>query len=233
MVYGYCRVSTPRQKMERQVENILRRYPEAKLYRDACTGTTMTRPAWKHLRKIVRQGDTIVFDEVSRMSRDAVDGVQVYMELYAEGVDLVFLKEPHINTEVYRQRMQEQVQRIAATGNPATDHLLDAILTALEQYTRELAAEQITLAFRQAEAELRQLHQRTSEGVQRAKAEGKQVGRAAGVKVETRKAKAAKEVIRKHSRDFGGSLTDKECMKLAGCARNAFYRYKRQMKTET
>ena len=47
--------------------------------------------------------------------------------------------------------------------------------------------------------------------------------------LETKKAKAAKETIKQHSRDFGGSLADPECMKLAGCSRNSFYKYKREL----
>ena len=38
-----------------------------------------------------------------------------------------------------------------------------------------------------------------------------------------------KAEIRKHSKDFGGTLNDIECMKLTGIARNTFYKYKREM----
>mgnify|MGYP002508445210 CR=1 FL=1 len=38
------------------------------------------------------------------------------------------------------------------------------------------------------------------------------------------------EIIRKHSKDFGGSLTDAEVMKQAGICRNTFYKYKKEIK---
>ena len=50
-----------------------------------------------------------------------------------------------------------------------------------------------------------------------------------GKKLETKKAKAAKETIKRHSRNFGGTLSDPECMKLAGISRNSFYKYKREL----
>ena len=37
----------------------------------------------------------------------------------------------------------------------------------------------------------------------------------------------------KHSRDFGGGLDDGELMKLAGLARNTYYKYKRELKEES
>ncbi len=57
-------------------------------------------------------------------------------------------------------------------------------------------------------------------------------GRAKGTKVETKKAKATKEIILKHSRDFDGDLTDIECMKLAGVHRETYYNYKRELREQ-
>ena len=42
----------------------------------------------------------------------------------------------------------------------------------------------------------------------------------------------AKKIIEEHSKEFGGSLNDKECRKLAGIARNTFYKYKNEIKEE-
>ena len=95
-----------------------------------------------------------------------------------------------------------------------------------------LAKKQIEIAFQTAQAEVDFIHKRTSEGVRRAQAEGKQVGRLAGSKVETKKAKASKEIIRKHSKDFDGSLSDADVIKLTGLARNSYYKYKRELKEQ-
>ena len=62
--------------------------------------------------KNVKSGDTIVFDEVSRMSRNAEDGFKAYQDLFERGIILIFLKEPMLNTNVFKE-----VQTIAKTGN--------------------------------------------------------------------------------------------------------------------
>lgn len=95
-VFGYCRISTTKQSIDRQIRNIRAEYPAAIIIQEAYTGTKMDRPQWQRLLKRVKAGDTIVFDSVSRMSRDAEEGFQIYEELFAKGVDLVFLKEHHI-----------------------------------------------------------------------------------------------------------------------------------------
>lgn len=59
---------------------------------------------------------------------------------------------------------------------------------------------------------------------------GKQIGRAEGATIETKKAKQAKQEILKHSKDFSGTLNDIDCMKLTGLSRNTFYKYKKQLK---
>ena len=160
-IYGYCRISTPQQNIERQERNIKAAYPDAVLVSEAYTGTKIERPKWSRLLARVVKGDTIVFDSVSRMSRDAADGYAAYEDLYSRGVTLVFLKEPHINTDTYRAAMSVSL--------PKTDTKVDILLDAVEQFMLALAKEQIQLAFDQSEKEVKDLHQRTSEGIKTAK----------------------------------------------------------------
>ena len=82
MVYGYCRVSTKHQRITRQITNITELYPNATLIKEFYTGTTQNRPLWDKLMKQIRSGDTIVFDSVSRMSRNAEEGFKDYKTLY-------------------------------------------------------------------------------------------------------------------------------------------------------
>ena len=93
-----------------------------------------------------------------------------------------------------------------------------------------LAEKQIKVAFQQAEKEVQDLHQRTKEGLETARMQGRVGGLKKGAKITVKKAEPAKEIIRKHSRDFEGTLTDAECMKLAGVARNTYYKYKAEIK---
>ena len=222
--YGYTRVSTQKQNIERQIRNIQREYPQAIILKDEYTGTKMNRPSWDRLMKVIREGDRIVFDSVSRMSRNAEEGFAIYEELYNRNIDLVFLKEPQINTQTYKKAIENSIQM---TGTK-----VDFILEGINKYLLELAKEQIKLAFEQAEKEVEDLHQRTKEGIETARLHGKQIGGIKGVKLVTKKSMRAKEIIRTHSKDFGGNLTDLECQKLAGVSRNSFYKYKAEIKAE-
>lgn len=223
-IYGYCRISTPQQIMDRQVRNILRAYPTAVLYEEAYTGTKIDRPKFKTLLRMVKPGDIIVFDEVSRMSRNAEEGFELYKELYDKGVELVFLKEPHINTETYRKALSAQVVM--------TGEMVDYILEGVNKYLMALAKEQIRLAFIQAQKEVEYLHQRTREGIEAARANGKQIGRPFGSKSETRKSKEAKKAILKYSKDFNGMMKDVEIMRMLGCARKSYYKWKKELRAE-
>ncbi len=230
-VFGYCRISTPSQNIERQVRNIAAAYPTAHIIREIYTGTACQgRKELDKLLHAVQPGDTIVFDSVSRMSRSADEGCALYRELYNRGVNLCFLKEPHINTDTYRQALQRQSGAAPQTGSDATDRFVCGIMDALNRYTADLAAEQIRLAFAQAQKEVDDLHQRTREGLMTARLNGRQIGQQPGRKLNIKKSAPCKEQIKKYSRDFGGTLTDAECIKLIGIARNTYYKYKRELR---
>ena len=222
-IYGYVRISTKKQSIERQIRNIKAPYPTAIIVEEIYTGTSIDRKEWNKLVKRVVTGDTIVFDSVSRMSRNAQEGFEIYEELYSRGVDLVFLKEPHINTETYKTALENNIK---LTGTN-----VDFILEGINKYLFSLAKEQIRLAFEQAEKEVKDLQQRTREGIETARLNGKQIGMQPGTKLTTKKSIAAKEIIQKHSKDFSGTLSDAEVMKLAGISRNSYYKYKRELRS--
>jgi DNA invertase Pin-like site-specific DNA recombinase len=229
-VYGYARISTMKQSIERQIRNIKAEYPDAVIVSEKYTGTTIDRPEWNKIYKKLNAGDKVVFDSVSRMSRDADEGFKLYEELYNKGVELVFLKEPHINTETYKKALESNV---TMTGTN-----VDYILEGVNKYLMALAKEQIMIAFEQAEKEVQDLHQRTKEGIETARLNGKQIGRAEGTKVTTKKSIEVKKIIMENSKDFNGSLSDVNVMKLINAdrsmkvQRNTYYRYKSQLKSK-
>ena len=225
MIYGYCRVSTQSQNIERQVRNILAVFPDAEIIREVYTGTTFQgRDKLEKLLKKVRRDDTIVFDSVSRMSRSAEEGFCLYQVLFNNGVHLVFLKEPHINTDTYRKALAAKVE---LTGDK-----VDFILEGVNRYLMELAKEQIRIAFEQSQKEVDDLRQRTREGMETAKMNGKQIGQRPGSKLHVKKSDAAKKAIQIYSKDFGGSLSDKDVMKLAGVSPNTYYKYKAELRNK-
>lgn len=222
MVYGYCRISRKSQSIDRQVRNIKDTAPDAIIVQEAYTGTTQDRPKWRQLVRTVKSGDTIIFDSVSRMSRSAEEGFAEYESLYSQGVNLIFIKESAINTEAYKSAERDIV--------PMTNTDADCILRGVNEFLIVLRRKQFKLAFDQAQKEVDDLHARTREGIVTARLEGKQIGRQTGTRIETTKAKTCKDIILKHSRDFGGTLSDNEVRILCGCARNSYYKYKSDIK---
>lgn len=152
MEYGVARISTGKQNIERQVRNILAQYPNAKIIKETYTGTKLEgRKEFENLLKILKEGDTLIFDSVSRMSRNSEEGCNLYEELFNKGINLIFLKESYINTDVYRKALENQIKLELNTGDTATDELMQTIISALNKYTLALAKEQIKKAFDQAE----------------------------------------------------------------------------------
>ncbi len=222
MIWGMTRISTGKQSIDRQIRNILAAYPTAHIIQEVYTGTTTNRKEWNKLFAAVKAGETIVFDSVCRMSRNADEGCEAYEELFDRGVNLVFLKEPHINTSVFREALAKSV--------PMTGTDIDFILDGVNKYLVAVAKSQIRIAFEQAQAEVDNLHRRTKEGLETARLNGKQIGMKEGTKLTTKKSVAAKETILKHSKDFNGTLDDAEVMKLTGLARNTYYKYKKELR---
>lgn len=220
--YGYTRKSTPKQSIDRQIRNIKALFPNAVIIQETYTGTKIDRKEWNKLYRVVKSGDTIIFDSVSRMSRNAAEGFEAYEALYNRGVHLVFLKEPHINSDVFKNAISVSV--------PMTGTNIDFILEGVNKYLMAIAKEQIRLAFQQSEKEVEDLHQRTKEGIETARLNGKQIGLPKGTKLTTQKSVSAKEQIRRYSKDFGGILPDSDVMKLIGVSRNTYYKYKRELK---
>ena len=224
-VYGYCRISTAKQSIERQERNIKEYCSNAVILKEAYTGTEDDRPIFSKLMNKVRNGDTIIFDSVSRMSRTADGGFQMYKVLYTMGVELIFLKEPHINTSTYRQAISNSID---LTGNK----IADVYIQATNQVLMLLAEEQIKLAFIQSQKEVQDLRDRTREGIITAKLNGKQVGRKQGSKINTKKSVECKQKIVKYSKKFNGALADVDVIKLLNISRNSYYKYCRELKEE-
>ena len=261
-IYGYVRVSTLEQNKERQIKNILDQYPKAVIMPEEYTGKTMDRPVWSKLYSKLKKGDVVVFDEVSRMSRNAEEGFKVYQELFEKGCQLIFLKEPYLNTDVFSGQIQRATVK---TGKDYLDQGLKIILMGV-------AEEQIKIAFEQSQAETDLRAQRAGEGIAEAKKhneelevlypdtykdhpEYSQIGREKGDKLTIKKAEPIKALIRKYSRDFEGTLSDMELLGVlstktvkipnkkrsgkveereisAKLSRNTLYKYKKQMREE-
>ena len=230
-IYAYCRVSTKHQRITRQITNITELYPKAIIIREFYTGTTQSRPQWEKLMMQIKKEDTIVFDSVSRMSRNAQEGYNDYKALYSMGVNLIFLNEPLINTSVFDTTRNNLLKIDIDTGNEAVNCFFKSNIESINDFLMALAEEQIKTAFNQSEKEVTDLHSRISQGIREAKRNGTQIGLIKGTELTTKKSIDCKAIIKKHAKDFGGTLDDPDVMKLCGCSRNSYYKYKKNIKT--
>ena len=230
MIYAYCRVSTKHQRIARQITNITEIYPKAIIIREFYTGTKQDRPNWNKLIEQIKMGDTIVFDSVSRMSRNAQEGYKDYKTLFERGIHLIFLNEPLINTSVFDSTKSNLLSIQVETGNEAVDNFFKGNVRLINEFLMALAEEQIKAAFEQSEKEVTDLHSRISQGMREAKRNGTHIGLPKGTTLTTKKSVECKAIIKKHSKDFGGSLEDLDVIKLCGCSRNSYYKYKRSLK---
>ena len=231
MIYAYCRVSTQHQKIARQIANITAIYPNATIIREFFTGTTQNRPHWEKFMSQVTTGDTIVFDSVSRMARNSAEGYKDYKALYERGVNLIFLNEPLINTSVLDVAKSKLLNVKIETGNVAVDSFFKGNIELINNFILAIAEEQIKASFDQAEKEVSDLHSRISQGIREAKKNGTQIGLKKGTFLTTKKSIECKAIIKKHSKDFGGSLEDPDVIKLCDCSRNSYYKYKKDIKS--
>lgn len=224
-VYGYARISTKKQSIERQIKSIKAYNENAIIFEETFTGTKVVgRKEFKKLMDIVKEGDTIIFDSVSRMSRNAEEGYKIYMDLYKRDINLVFLNEMTINTDTYKNALLKNIEM--------TNTNIDFIIEGVNKFLESLAKEQILKAFEQAEKEVVDLSTRTSKTLQVLKDKGVVLGRKEGTKVTTKKSIQAKKRIQELSKDFDGSNTDKDVIAILRITRNTYYKYKKELVQE-
>ena len=113
--YFYMRISTQEerglQKFSRQ-ESSMRKYAEANglqydehnIYKEDRSGKNFDeREEWNKLEKILHGGDTVVFKDISRFTREAENGYKKYMELYDKEIRLTFLDNQTVCTDYIHQ----------------------------------------------------------------------------------------------------------------------------------
>lgn len=90
--YGYCRVSTKGQLegngLESQEQEILNKYPNAKIIKEQYTGTKLDRPIFKELIESLEENDTLIVTKLDRLARNTVEGIQIIEQLFEKGVSV-------------------------------------------------------------------------------------------------------------------------------------------------
>lgn len=113
--FGYMRIST---KEERQKQSFIRQevalfnYSQehnfeylALLQEDVSGKSFENRKQWKRLEQLVHEGDTVIFKDISRFTRETENGYKKYMELYEKGVELIFIDNPTVSTPYIKKML--------------------------------------------------------------------------------------------------------------------------------
>lgn len=114
--FSYLRISTKeeraKQKYTRQ-ENAIHNYAKRNNleilleFKDDASGKNFSeRPEWGRLEKIVRPGDTIIFKDISRFSREVEGGYEKYLDLMTNGVNLIFIDNPTLSTDYIKDLLK-------------------------------------------------------------------------------------------------------------------------------
>ena len=154
--YFYMRISTKeseeKQSFQRQYKSLETyaktnelKFNERSIYKDDVSGSTFNRSDWQVLENILQKGDTIVFKEVSRFTRQCEEGYKKYMELMGKGINLIFLDNPTISTNYIENLMQvaKGQQRIAQKAMENTIELLLMVELDRVEQERIIIAERI------------------------------------------------------------------------------------------
>lgn len=232
-IYSYIRVSTAKQSLERQRKNInaYLKGESSIQFADEYTGTTMHRPHFAELCKAVdkdvNNGDTvtIIFDSVSRMSRNAAEGIEQYFKWLNMGVSLVFLNEHYIDTDTYRAAEKSSIPE---TGN----EIADIYINATNQVLMILARKQIEIAFAQSEKEVADLKTRTKQGMATKGAADKISAARTGKTFVTAAELKIKIAALKKLKVFGGALNQSEFAASQKVTRMTIYRYIQDIKND-
>lgn len=132
MIYGYARVSTADQNLDRQTD-ALKNYKVDKIFCEKISGTKKNRPELDKLLSEISSGDTIVIESLSRLGR-SVKNLAELMEFFNENnIRLVSLK--------------ETIDTTSSTGR-----LLFTIISSLSQFERDVLAERTSEGLKAARA---------------------------------------------------------------------------------
>lgn len=153
-VYNYQRISTKEeralQKFSRQEKSLETYAKDNKIkytlsFQDDASGSSFDRPQWNTLESIIKEGDTIVFKDISRFTRQAEEGYKKYMELMNKGINLVFIDNPTVSTD-YIKNMDDIAKRqdlIAKVSMEGTIKLMLFVELDRVQKEREILVKRI------------------------------------------------------------------------------------------
>lgn len=215
--YSYMRISTredrEKQRFSRQEKALAKYADENKIeyvfqFKEDVSGKSFAnRAEWQRLEKIVQPGDSVIFKDIRRFTREVEAGYIKYMELMHKGVNLIFIDNPTVSTDYIQQLLHvaEQQDIVAKTSLESTVKLLLIV---------ELA---------RAEQERKTISQRTRDGMA---ASPNKAGRKTGQLDKMTDELQADIVLYLADRNIKGS----DIMRKHSISRNTFKKYVERVK---
>lgn len=227
-VIGYCSTSTYSQDIEKQKKAILQSYPEATIMMDYRNHEAdgLYENKWDRLAAFNKLFvDVLIMDSVTRMKCEPDQVFSSYEKFFNNGVELIFLKEPQLNSSVFREAEQEiDEMDVSEDGKVYFKNCLKAL-----RKKQIEALVRLSIEDRERRSEL------AKKSISEAKSKGKQVGRQSGAKVKSLKEAPSKQIIRAHDKRFADQpgfesiWTTKEIMKQAGISRPTYKKYLKEL----
>lgn len=221
-VVAYMRISTKeergKQKFTRQEKAIERwckennvEISERRIYKDDASGKSFDRVAWKELEQDIQKGDTIVFKDLYRFTRERDNGYKKYMDLLNKGIEMIFIDNPTLNTE-YIKSMRISAEKMKE------DNFIGGLT--LEFVIRLLLVTELD----RGEKERKITVKRIKDGIEASpKKSGRKVGQLDKLTPEL------KEDIKKYLEDR--NITQTDLMKKHNLSRNTMKKYIEYVKT--
>lgn len=122
MKLGYARCSTLDQNLDWQID-ALTKEGCARIFQEKFTGTRKDRPELLRMMDMLREGDTVIICELTRLSRSVKDLFDLVEQVEKAGANIKSLKEPWLDTTTPQGR------------------LLFTIFSGVSQFERELIRE--------------------------------------------------------------------------------------------
>lgn len=154
MIYGYCRVSTARQSLQRQIDALIKYGINPRfIFTDKYSGKGLNRKGLNELLDFIKPGDTIVVKEIDRLGRNRKETKKLIIFFIKNDIELICLDMPYLK-EFIIDKIKENSGFLEIMANA----LLDVVLEVTEQERNKIIL-------------------RTSEGRKKAKEKGIKFGR--------------------------------------------------------
>ena len=196
--YGYARVSSQGQNLDRQIDELSRYVQPELIFKDKMSGKDMERLGYQYLRAVADRGDEVYFKSLDRLGRNK-QTIREELEYFRnKGVIVRILDIP---------------TTLQAMDEFGSSELQRAILEMINNVLIEVMGTM-------AEQERKTIRQRQREGIDAARIRGKHLGRPKAVYP----ANWSEVYVRWKQKE----LTAKEAMRLLSLKRTTFYKLARQ-----